>query len=95
MRIDIGSGRGTPASPAPGTPSIDAIPASPPPEVDDAIAVAAGVYENLKTRGREVRFNLDEATGRLVVAVHDLEGNFLFSVPPSKALDLAAGGSLH
>jgi len=86
-----------PAQPAPAADSVtvDAIPASPPPEVHEAMAVANDVYENLKASGRGMHFRIDEATGRLIVEVHDLHGNLLFSVPPSKALAIAGGESLE
>jgi hypothetical protein len=70
------------------------IPASPPAEVHEAMAVAAAAYHTLQAADREVRFKLHEATGKVSVEIHDSHGNLLFSVPSSKALDLAAGGSL-
>ena len=74
--------------------TVDTIPATPPPEVHEAMAIANNVYENLKANGRGMHFRVDEATGRLIVEVHDLHGNLLFSVPPSKALAIAGGESL-
>jgi hypothetical protein len=41
-----------------------------------------------------LHFKVDDATGKLIVEVHDLHGNLLFTVPASKALDFAGGGSL-
>jgi hypothetical protein len=73
---------------------VDALPGSPPPEVHDAMAVAASSYEKLQSQGRELSFQIDEGTGKLHIAVHDLNGQVLFTVPPSKVLDVAAGGSL-
>ena len=74
--------------------TVDTIPASPPPEVHEAMGVAAQSYDKLQEQGRELRFKVNEGTGKLVVEVHDLHGNLLFQVPASKALDVAAGGGL-
>jgi hypothetical protein len=75
--------------------SVDAIPATPPPEVHDAIAVAAQSYHRLADQDRHLRFMIDERTGHFEIQVHDLKGNVLFTVPPVKALEVAAGGSLE
>ncbi|HYZ81660.1 MAG TPA: hypothetical protein VE571_10345 [Solirubrobacteraceae bacterium] len=74
--------------------TVDTIPASPPPEVHEAMGVAAEAYDRLQDEGRQMRFKINEGTGKLVVEVHDLHGNLLFSVPSSKALEVASGGSL-
>ena len=71
------------------------IPASPPPEVHEAMAVADQAYKNLKDNGSELRFKVDEATGKLEIEVHDTHGNLLFTLPPHKALEVAEGGSLQ
>jgi hypothetical protein len=69
------------------------IPACPPPEVLDAIAAAHAAYERLDAAGRHVRFDLDEATSRLVCELTDGEGARLRSLSPRGVLDLAAGAS--
>jgi uncharacterized FlaG/YvyC family protein len=74
--------------------TVDTIPSSPPPEVYEAMNVAAQSYDNLQASGQEMRFKVNEGTGKLVVEVHDLHGKLLFQVPASKALDVASGGSL-
>jgi uncharacterized FlaG/YvyC family protein len=74
--------------------TVDTIPSSPPPEVHEAMGVAAQAYDSLQDQGRQMRFKVNEDTGKLVVEVHDLHGNLLFQVPSSKALDVAGGGSL-
>jgi hypothetical protein len=110
MSFDIGSVGRTPAptatqsarSSAPAsaqaseaaTVTVDTIPASPPPEVQDAIGVANQAYHNLQANGNELRFKVNEATGKLSVEVHDVHGNLLFTVPASTALDVAAGQPL-
>jgi flagellar protein FlaG len=75
--------------------TVDTIPATPPPEVHDAMGVAAQAYERLASQDRQLRFMIDEKTGHFEVQVHDLDGNLLFTVPPSKALDVASGGALE
>ena len=90
-----------PSAPAPAqavhaadTVTVDTIPASPPPEVQDAIGVANQAYHNLKADGSELRFKINETTGKLSVEVHDTRGNLLFTVPGSTALDVASGQPL-
>ncbi len=86
--------RSAPARAADDSVKVDAIPSSPPPEVQAAMGVAADAYEKLKATGRQLSFQIDDATGKLHIEVHDLRGKVLFTVPPSKALDVASGGSL-
>lgn len=74
--------------------TVDTIPSSPPPEVHEAMGVAAQAYDKLQADGRQMRFKVNQGTGKLVVEVHDLHGQLLFQVPASKALDVASGGSL-
>ena len=74
--------------------TVDTIPSSPPPEVHEAMGVAAQAYDKLEAEGRQMRFKVNEGTGKLVVEIHDLHGQLLFQVPSSKALEVASGGSL-
>jgi hypothetical protein len=76
------------------TVTVDMIPATPPPEVEDAIGVANQAYHNLKAAGSELRFKVNEATGKLTVEVHDVHGNLMFTVPASTVLDIASGQPL-
>ena len=73
----------------------DDIPASPPPEVLDAIARAHEAYERLEASGRHVRFDLNEATGRLAVEMTDASGASLRRLSPRAVLELAAGNALR
>jgi hypothetical protein len=66
----------------------------PPDELLEEMAVAAEVYERLAARGRELRFRLDPPTGRVTVEVRDLDGRLLYSIAPSRALDIASGEDL-
>jgi hypothetical protein len=77
------------------TVTVDTIPATPPPEVHDAIGIANRAYHDLQASGNALSFKLNEATGKLIVEVHDTHGNVLFTVPSSKVLDIAGGGSLQ
>ena len=76
------------------TVTVDTIPASPPPEVHEAMGVANQAYHSLKASGSELRFKIHEATGKLSVEVHDVHGNLLFTVPASTVLDVASGQPL-
>jgi hypothetical protein len=73
---------------------VDTFPTSPPPHLGDEIAVARVAAGLLASGGRHVHFGLDPATGHLKIEVRDLDGYPLGTIPPSKALELAGGGSL-
>jgi hypothetical protein len=77
------------------TVTVDTIPATPPPEVHDAMGVAHHAYHNLKAQGSELRFKINEQTGKLTVEVHDVHGNLMFTVPASTVLDVASGQPLR
>jgi hypothetical protein len=72
----------------------DEVPASPPPEVLDAIAEANEAYERLQASGRHVHFDLNEASGQLALQLTDASGTPLRSLSPRAVLELAAGGPL-
>jgi hypothetical protein len=72
----------------------DDIPASPPPEVLDAIARAHEAYARLEASGRHVHFDLNEVSGRLAIELTDASGTPLRSLSPRAVLDLAAGAAL-
>jgi uncharacterized FlaG/YvyC family protein len=71
--------------------TVDALPASPPPEVWDAMQRAADALDRLDAAGREVRFGTDRVTGGLVVSVHDHQGTVIRTISGSDALDIASG----
>jgi flagellar protein FlaG len=96
-----------PSSPAnavvqPKTPALEAVPAAkndttpsrPPAEVLAEMEAASRRYDELRSQQRELHFKRDESANRVVVEVRDLEGNVLRTIPPSKALEVIAGGSL-
>jgi len=70
------------------------IPPSPPQEVLDAMDAASRAYQKLRAQGRELHFAQERSTGRMTIEVRDLDGNLLRTIPPSKLLDVATGGSL-
>jgi hypothetical protein len=70
------------------------LPAHPPTEVLDAIGAAAARAAELRADNRELHFHKDEASGRVIVQVRDLEGNVIRTIPPSKALDIMSGARI-
>ena len=71
------------------------IPAAPPPEVQAEIGVAADRADELAVENRELHFERDEVTGRVIVQVRDLaSGEVIRTIPPSHALDVLAGRPL-
>jgi flagellar protein FlaG len=70
------------------------LPAHPPTEVLDAIGAAAERAAELRAGNRELHFHKDEASGRVIVQVRDLEGNVIRTIPPSKAIDVMAGARI-
>ena len=73
---------------------IGGIPAAPPEdalrEIDRAAARAAELWADK----RELHFEMDEDSGRVIVQVRDLDGRVIRTIPPSQALDVLSGGSL-
>jgi uncharacterized FlaG/YvyC family protein len=73
---------------------VDTIPSQPPAELQNEMARASQRVDELKAEGRQLHFAYDEGAGRVVVQVQDLDGNVLRTIPPSKALQVAAGDKL-
>jgi uncharacterized FlaG/YvyC family protein len=74
--------------------TVDAVPSRPPAEVLEEMEAASRRYDELRSQQRELHFTHDPEQNRVVVQVRDLEGNVLRTIPPSKALDVIAGGAL-
>jgi len=74
--------------------TVDALPSRPPSQVLEEMEAASRRYDELRAQHRELHFTHDPHANRVVVEVRDLEGNVLRTIPPSKALDVIAGGSL-
>jgi hypothetical protein len=69
------------------------LPASPPPSVLEDMHAASRVVADLRAQNREIHFDAPES-GHLLVQVRDLDGNVISTIPPAKALEIAAGGPL-
>jgi flagellar protein FlaG len=48
----------------------------------------------LAAQRRELHFQKDPASGRLIVEVRDLDGHVLRTIPPSHALEVMSGAAL-
>lgn len=68
-----------------------AIPATPPPEVLQALDNAARVLEELASRRLSLHFEYDDAINQVRVQVTNAEGKVVREIPPSTLLDIAAG----
>jgi hypothetical protein len=47
--------------------------------------------DELRAEGREVHFEIDEQTGRLVIQLREVDGGVLRELSPSDALAIAGG----
>jgi FlaG protein len=74
--------------------AVDVIPASPPPEVLAEVDAAWERAGELAAANRELHFRRDEQTGRTIIEVRTLDGEVLRTIPPSRLLDVMAGGEL-
>ena len=72
---------------------VDAIPASPPREVIDEMLAAQRAIDEMHARGRTLHFEMDGP--RVRIEVHDLDGNLLKEIPPSRALEVATGRAVE
>ena len=74
--------------------TVETIPASPPPDLLEEMQEAARVADKLRSMQRELHFE-PQPNGRVIVQVRDLDGNVIRTIPPSQALDIAAGAPLE
>jgi FlaG protein len=70
------------------------LPSSPPAEVLDAIGAAADRADELAATNRELHFEVDKDSNRVIIQVRDLDGNVIRTIPPKDALDVMSGGEL-
>jgi flagellar protein FlaG len=70
------------------------VPASPPPDVMREVQAAGERAAELAAQHRELHFEKDPTSGRMIVQVRDLEGNVLRTIPPSRALEVMSGAAL-
>jgi len=73
---------------------IGGIPAEPPVDALREVGRAAARAEELWRDQRELHFEMDEDSGRVIVQVRDLDGRVLRTIPPSEALDVLSGRPL-
>ena len=73
---------------------VDTTPSRPPAEVLKEMEAASERWQELQSQHRELHFSRDPNRNRVVVEVRDLDGNVLRTIPPSKALEVIAGGTL-
>jgi hypothetical protein len=73
---------------------IGGIPAEPPPDALREVDRAAARAEELWRDQRELHFEMDEDSGRVIVQVRDLDGNVVRTIPASEALDIMSGKPL-
>jgi flagellar protein FlaG len=72
---------------------VDAIPASPPPEVVAEMLAAQRAIDEMHARGRTLHFAMDGS--RVRIEVQDLEGNVIKEIPPSRALEVSTGRAVE
>jgi hypothetical protein len=72
-------------------PADTSIPDAPPPDVMREVQEASRRADELWNARRELHFQMDDDTGRVVVQVRDLEGRVIRTIPPSEALDIMSG----
>jgi flagellar protein FlaG len=82
------------AAPAPADAVIVALPAHPPEEAREAVAAAAARAAELRSQNRELHFQKDEHSGRVIIQVRDLAGNVIRTIPPSSALEIMSGAAI-
>ena len=67
------------------------VPPAPTPEARELVAKAAEVVQKLHENNRELHFEKDHETGRVIIEIRDLDGNTLKTIPPKNALDFLTG----
>ena len=72
----------------------DLSPASPPPEALIAVSFAAARAKQLARADRQLHFDLDERTGRVVVELRRLDGAFIGTLTGAEALAALTDPSL-
>ena len=73
---------------------VTELPPTPPPEAVAMIERAAQRADELWRDQRELHFEMDKDSGRVIVQVRDLEGRVIRTIPPSEALDVLSGKAL-
>jgi flagellar protein FlaG len=73
---------------------VGEIPPAPTPDARELVDRAAQRVDELRANNRELHFTKDAETNRVVIQVRDLDGKVIKTIPPSKAMDIMAGGEL-
>jgi uncharacterized FlaG/YvyC family protein len=76
------------------TTEIGDVPATPPPDALREVDRAAQRADELWRDQRELHFEMDEDSNRVIVQVRDLDGRVIRTIPPSEALDVLSGKQL-
>ena len=74
---------------------VEPIPSSPPSQVWREMQDAGRRVAELRARDRELHFEKNPDTGRVVVEVRDGNGAVIRVIPPSEALAVASGAPLE
>jgi FlaG protein len=77
--------------PAASAVTTDVLPASPPDELLDEVGAAFDRVHDLYDDNRELHFEMDPKSNRVVVQVRSLDGTVIRTIPPSEALDIMSG----
>jgi FlaG protein len=67
------------------------VPAVPPREVLDEVDKASDIAHKLAADNRELHFEMDEKSKRVIIQVKDLDGKVIRTIPPSEALGVMSG----
>ena len=93
-RVSAAAGASRFESPRLEAPVATELPPTPPPEALSMIDRAAQRADELWRDQRELHFEMDQNSGRVIVQVRDLEGRVIRTIPPSEALDVLSGKAL-
>jgi hypothetical protein len=76
----------------PGKDSVDVtVPATPPREVLDEVDKASQIAQKMAADNRELHFEMDKDSKRVIIQVKDLDGKVIRTIPPSEALSVMSG----
>jgi hypothetical protein len=76
----------------PGKDSVDVtVPATPPREVLDEVDKASQIAQKMAADNRELHFEMDKESRRVIIQVKDLDGKVIRTIPPSEALSVMSG----
>jgi FlaG protein len=94
-RTDGPSPAGAQAAVTRGKPAVEHIPSSPPAQVWGEMQDASRRFAELRARDRELHFEKNPDTGRVMVEVRDGNGTLIRVIPPSEALAVISGAPVE